>query len=537
GAGGAGGRGGSGGRASSATGGAAGSAMGTGGQAGAQTIADAAGPADADARDGDRRPVDGLDAGVDADAGTTDAADARLPIEVGPPVPGTVTVDLGSPGRTVPKNFAGISVEWPAVQTFLGDGNGGLNAPAIQLLRNFEADGTQVHVRIGGNSTDRTWLARTDQTAPMGASVSVTPTFLATLNEVHKATGTPLILGVNLGLGDPAIAAAQLEAYAAAFAPGVVEAWELGNEPDLYVTTGRRVAPYGVNEYLADAERFLTSLAPLIMNRPLFALPAAAGGGYNIGTIINAQKPRMNMVTVHGYPFSVCGTNPTPPMAADLLSDRATVNFARSYAARLQLATAAGLSFRLGEMNSAACGGAANASDVFAAGLWGAHVMFELASLGVVGLNFHTAGRYSPFVFRNGAPAVQGLYYGMLLFSRTTAAGGKLLPVQVTSTARVRAWATIGTDKVVRIAILNESIATPADLSIKLSAARKEAEVVRLLSPALDAKTGITFGGQTFDGSLDGKPLGTTTRETIQPAGGAYTLRLAQTSGVVLILK
>ena len=96
------------------------------------------------------------DAGVAEPSGTPHRSHRMSAPE--PPI-GSVSVDVTSPGITVPSQFIGLSIEWSGVLAVLSDGMGGANPVTAQLLRNFASDGHQVHLRIGGNSTDRAWLA------------------------------------------------------------------------------------------------------------------------------------------------------------------------------------------------------------------------------------------------------------------------------------------------------------------------------------------------------------------------------------------
>ena len=51
-----------------------------------------------------------------------------------------------------------------------------------------------------------------------------------------------------------------------------------------------------------------------------------------------------------------------------------------------------GLPFRLAETNSCYHGGKRGVSDTFASALWGADLMYQLASAGGAGINFHGGG-------------------------------------------------------------------------------------------------------------------------------------------------
>jgi hypothetical protein len=486
---------------------------------------------------GDAGSGDGPVPPPDARTDDSSSPDGPRPADAGPLL-ATVSIDVDHAGAAVPADFVGLSIEWSQVLTFLGDGQGGANPATVQLLRNFEADGHRVHLRIGGNSTDRTWLAQPGQTAPVGASVAITPEFFSTFKAVHAATGASFIIGLNLGLDDPALASAELQAELAALPAEMVQAYEIGNEPNAY-RGGKRPAGYSFADYQQEVDRFLATLSPLVMDRPRFALPAIQGGFWlgNLSSFVAAERSHLAVVTVHKYPFFVCKPTEIPPTAPDLLTDRATTSFAQPYRQAIQDAFAAGAIFRMDEANSVACGGVAGVSDVFAAALWGADVMFELADLGASGINFHVAGKYAPFLMRNGVATVQGLYYGLLFFSRATASDGKRLPVQVTSGARVRAWATRGSDGAVRVAVLNEELTASGAISIEIGAAHRRGDLFRLSAPTLTAPRGIRFGGIGFDGASDGKPIGTAGGEAlVGDATGRYTLTLPAASGALLVV-
>lgn len=80
-----------------------------------------------------------------------------------------------------------------------------------------------------------------------------------------------------------------------------------------------------------------------------------------------------------------------------------------------------GLPFRLAETNSCYQGGKPGVSDTFASALWGVDLMYQLASVGGMGINFHGGGYgwYTPIAGtpQNGFLA-RPIYYGMLLFRR-----------------------------------------------------------------------------------------------------------------------
>ncbi len=242
-------------------------------------------------------------------------------------------------------------------------------------------------------------------------------------------------------------------------------------------------------------------------------------------------------MTLHRYPYNVCVLGQLgAPTIPDLFAPTATTEYATTFAPAVVTASQAGLKLRIAEMNSVSCGGVPGVSDVFASGLWGADVLFELSSVGVAGANIHTPGHYPVFDFNgpNGALEVRGLYYGMWLFSRATAQHGQLLPATTTSSHQVRAWATLGTDGVARVALINEDLQSPAVVAVSLGNRTVNGLAWHLTAPTLDTATAITFGGQTFDGSTDGNPLGSAQPSTVVLTNGTYRVALSPGSAALL---
>lgn len=478
-----------------------------------------------------------FDAGGDAGVGVDAGLDAGPELDAGPPN-AVIAVDLAHPGAAVPDDFLGLSVEWSHVPDYLSDGSGQPRATVVQLLNNFAADGHHPLLRIGGNSEDRAFWNPAGQPLPAGATVSLDAAHLSILSALHAAAGTRFILGLNLARNDPANAAALVQAASAALGAGAVEAFELGNEPDLYFPNGYRPFYYSPLGYQADFDGYFPQLSTAASNQALFAAPAVYGTAWltGLGSFLTAERGRLRLVTVHRYPLNVCLTSVGIAIPS-LFTAAATTGYATDFATPVQTAAQAGLALRVAEMNSISCGGLAGVSDVFAAGLWGLDAMFQLASIGASGVNLHTPSRYAVFDYdAAGALQVRGLYYAMLLFSRATAAQGRLLPVTVTSQLQVRAWATLGSDGVVRVAIVNEDLAQPAAVSLTVPPRTAQAWQWQLTAPALTSTTAISFGAQTFEGSVDGTASGPAGGAPVGGGGGAYRLALGPGSAAVLVV-
>ena len=449
---------------------------------------------------------------------------------------GTVDVDPNSPGTQIPDDFLGISVEWSSVPDYLGDSAGGARPTVVTLLRTFEAEDHRVSVRIGGNSEDLALWNPLGATPPPGVTINIGPAHLSTLAAVAEVLNTRLVLGLNLALDDPASAASLVNAVYGAIPREAVQAFELGNEPDLYVSDSHhRGLGYGWNAYLADMEAFRDSIAATVPPETPFAAPALSNRSWlpNMSAFCEREKNDLALVTTHVYPFTNCYNLAPGPEA--LLTEYATSSIKASYKPVAAAAHAAGLAYRMAEMSSVSCGGADGVSNVYASALWCADIAFQLASAGLDGLNFHTPAYYAVFTLDpSGAPVVKPPYYGMRFFSLATAQHGRLLPVAVKTPVRVHAWATLGDDGAVRVALINLDLTRDTVISLGVPGRSEAATLVRLRAPALNSRNGLTLGGLTWDGSVDGQPLGTAVSEPVMYDKGAYKVTLPALEAVVV---
>ena len=140
----------------------------------------------------------------------------------------------------------------------------------------------------------------------------------------------------------------------------------------------------------------------------------------------------------------------------------------------MRTAHAHDLPFRVAEMNSASCEGAAGVSDTFASALWALDTMFNMASVGVDGVNFHMlpGSHYELFTVSHDAAGdwqafVHPEYYGLLMFSQAFPPGARLLPVTAPS-GPVKVWATIGVDGVTRVTLINQDTTAEHDVQVTL---------------------------------------------------------------------
>src|SRR3984885_15472733 len=109
------------------------------------------------------------------------------------PAPAFVTVQAGSPGETVPFGFLGLSLEYPSVERYAGTDPAALDPVFLQLVRNLTPGQAPV-LRIGGDSTDRTWWPTPALARPPGVKYAITARWLAvTRGPAPGAGGRPVL--------------------------------------------------------------------------------------------------------------------------------------------------------------------------------------------------------------------------------------------------------------------------------------------------------------------------------------------------------
>ena len=441
------------------------------------------------------------------------------------------TVRIGTTqGQAISPTFMGLSHEWGTAQTMLGDSTTGVNYTYRQLLQNLIAYGSgPLNLRIGGNSTDKT-----------GAPTSTTVQPFA---ELATALGVHFVLGVNLGANNVNLAMDQAKTYVSQMPAGSLDAIEIGNEPDLYSKTGMRTAPYAYQNYIADFNIWKTSITPLLPSgtQLMGASWASSGMLSNIQSYDSSQAKALANFSHHYYVANGQADNPDDI----LLKPSSATNGPKAVAAAVNTTHAYGIPFRMGEMNSLYGGGKEGISDAFESALWAIDTMFEYVNVGVDGVNWHlgNGGSYAAFSFGIHSTdagttytlnSVRPLYYGLLFFQAATGNGAHLLPVTLSTNANLSAWATADSSGTRRLVIINKDTSSTGSVAVSLSG-YSHAKVYRLSAPSYQSKTGVTFAGQTFDGSMNGVLKGTQTVESINESSGVFQIPMPITSAALIV--
>ncbi len=429
------------------------------------------------------------------------------------------------------RGFLGLSLEYQALPAYAGHDPAHLDPVFLALVRALDPGQSPV-LRIGGDSTDQTWWPQPGVLAPLGIRYALTPAWLRVAGAVAARLSAQMILGVNLAADDPGLAALEARNLIAGIGSQFIDALEIGNEPDLYtvlpwyrsrgVSVFARPQPYAMPEYLSEFARWRGALPAVPIAGPALAgLPWLS----QLPSFLSAASP-ISIVTFHRYPLRACEHDPFAadyPTIANLLLDSSSSGLAAQVAQAVTTAHATGAQFRLDELNSAACKGKVGVSDTFASALWALDTLFNLARVGVDGVNFHTlpGSAYQPFSFTESRGAWSGyvhpLYYGLLAFARAFPAGARLLRVSLFSpSGPVKIYATQAAGGQLHVVVINKSPTYPALLHIAIPGTQLPLNVEPLLAPSLASTRGVTLGGASF---------GAATRTGVLPGGLAQRIR------------
>ncbi len=336
-----------------------------------------------------------------------------------------------------------------------------------------------------------------------------------------------MIIDLNLAVRSTVQAAQMARDTVGALPAGSVQAFEVGNEPDLFrfgVVGIRKVRyqnpgvfgwafKYTPQSYVSQFNAYaaaVRSSAPGIR----LAGPASADPSTTWWNGLPAGRGKLALVSVHRYPFAACGPPNTPqyPTSAGFLSAAASTGLAQSVGASLALAHRRHLPLRITELGSASCTGHAGATDTFATALWAPDALFSLLAAGVDGVNVHSRWK-TPNTPLNGVPVPPGatavLRAGHVRTdarTRSSACCGR--PCTASSTLALSAWVVQAQDGSTRALLINKS---RNRLTVGVGLPTRSAAISEALrAPGATATSGLTLGGQTL--GSDGLWHGTAVR-------------------------
>lgn len=465
--------------------------------------------------------------------------------------PVAVTVDPTSAGDRIQPGFLGLSMEYWAIEAYAGKRPQSVNPVFVQLVRNLIPDQVGV-LRIGGVTTDHTWWPVPGVKKSPGLWYKLDPSRLEVMKAVGDEVGAKLILGITFEVDSRALAAVEGQAMLDTIGASRIDAFEIGNEPELYgdpyfafyTHDGHNVVgrprTYGITAFTGDFANIDSGLPRLPLAGPAVG---AANWLADLSNFIDAV-PRLGVVTVHRYPFEACTGNPAAvswPTIPKMLSPLSTVDVAQGVVPWVKVAHAHGLPIRIGEMNNVACGNPPGIPNTFAMALWALDSLYAYAQVGVDGVNVHTwpGAVYNLFSFKKSrgrwSGSVEPEYYGLLLFALGAPAGSHLVAT-ASGNPQVRVWGTGTADGSIRVTLINDNVSSSQHVAIAVKGARSAGSLERLLAPSPSATRGVTLGGQSFGrtttGVLPSPPIGT----PVFPVDGRYDVALPPASAALLTI-
>ncbi len=483
-------------------------------------------------------------------AGTTPALVATGP---------TVRIHSGAPGPPVRSGFLGFSFEFQAVRAYTGTDPAAINPVLVALIRNLTPGQAPV-IRIGGDSTDVSWVPTRGVLAPPYVNYRLSPSWLATTATLAHELGARMTMGLNLAANEPVLARAEARAFARVLGPSALAATEIGNEPNvfskiqiLHTLLGAplyaRPRDYGYPAFRREFAAEAAASGPGPMWGPALAVGPTPVPGSWLHTIPDflARNPDLPVMSIHRYPLRNCFVPPSSPQyptVAHLLADYATRGLAASVTPWIAIAHRQHRRLRVDELNSVACRGKAGVSDVFASALWVTDALFSLVRARVDGVNLHTLphSAYQLFAFRHRAGGweaqVQPVYYGLQLFAQAAPPGSRLLHLTgVAGTRGLSVWATRAIDGTVRVVLINKSATTDHAIALRPPAGlRAAAAIERLTASSVHAHRGITIGGRTYGARTTTGRLAPLRATTVTRRGPAFAISLPRASAALITI-
>jgi hypothetical protein len=466
----------------------------------------------------------------------------------------TLRIAPGS-GRPIRRGFLGFSVEFQAVRAYTGNNPRAVNPVLLQLIRNLSPGQTPT-LRIGGDSTDVSWVPTRGVQPPPYVSYRLTPSWLATTAALAHDLGAQMTMGLNLAANEPALAAAEARAYLKTIGRSSIAAVEIGNEPNVYgkiqilhtllgAPLYARPRDYGYPQFLREFRAEAAASPRLPLSGPALAVGPTPERGSWVQAMPGflRREPRLASMTVHRYPLRNCYVPPSSPQyptVANLLSNYSTSGLAASLRRWIGIAHAQHRPIRVNELNSVACRGKPGVSDTFAASLWVTDALFSLVHAGVDGVNMHTLPNAAYQLFRfshhggHWHARVEPVYYGLQLFAQAAPVGARLIGLHGLHRAPgLSAWATRTGDGTVRVVLINKSQRVSRNVTLRAPGAVRSATIERMQAQSVHSRD-VTLGGRSYGASTSTGRLATPALESVSRGGRGYLVSVPRGSAALI---
>jgi hypothetical protein len=309
-------------------------------------------------------------------------------------------------------------------------------------------------------------------------------------------------------------------------------AFQLCNEPDLFFRNGIRKSDYDFAQFATEWQHFYEVIRQRVPKAP-FAGPDTA---FNNEWLVPFAKRFSDQAAFLSQHYYAEGPPSDPSMTIERLL-RPNPKLVQEFEGMAQTRQDSKLPFRLTETNSCYQAGKQGVSDTFASALWGADLMYQLASVGGIGINFHGGGYgwYTPIAgtARNGFVA-RPIYYGMLLFAE--AGPGHLIESALDSQQDdhlLTAYGLHSDSGSIKAVAFNKDANRAVSLTVDAGVRASKARALRLFAPRFSDTTDVTLGTNpvgasgAWSGEYEAIPVRDGTAEMDLPPASAALLTFA----------
>jgi hypothetical protein len=464
-------------------------------------------------------------------------------------------------GRPLPNNYLGFALTYKPIPGWVGPPSGSVDPVLVQLIRNLVPRGRPL-LRIGGESADHSWWPIPGYRKPFGITYDLAPSWTTAARRLAQAAHARLMLGLNLQADRPKLIKVEAHELLRRIGAKYIQSFQIGNEPDLYsvipwykLLNGHPVPRYskvGTPVYARpptyDPADFAAEVHRMLRVMPKFPI---AGPETNTPAWIEAftrflhPAGRAVTLTTHAYGGNACVKDPKQwmfPSVAHLLSLPASRDQLAGIDHYIGAARRHGDGFRVDELGTITCSGRYGVSNSMASALWVLDTLFSMDDAGVTGVNLHSVkGANELFdpkrTHGHWQTSVGPWYYGALMFTQAAPAGSRLLSVTHGTQAHTRTWATLGRDHIVRVLVINDSVASSARVLVHISAGygHRLGTLELLRARSAYATSGLSLGGRSFGLTTTGVLRPSITRP-VRRRDGAYAVTLPPASAGLLTL-
>ncbi|PWN20807.1 hypothetical protein BCV69DRAFT_199828 [Microstroma glucosiphilum] len=386
-----------------------------------------------------------------ASAGVAVAAAALLAIAPAAQAQSTYTLSLTPPAQStlaspisevLASNFVGFGIEPTSLFEFAGGATP--NPLTYNLLSNMaNYTGVPPHLRIGGNAGDQQVYSNsiggyTIQENPSGDSDQTNaylfgPNYFKVFN--NFPTDTPITYHINLayqGSGWQDLMVSTAAAALDGMTTSKIVGFELGNEPDLFVTNGYRTssnwsaAAFALQWQAVALDIYDNVLKSRNIGTNFFEPAGTAttattnGHPYRIDDLVDSAIAIDNGIYISGWNqhdyYYYVGVSTYTLTTALLLDLSTTVSQFAEWKQQSAQAYATGKAYYLREMNSIGPTGLVGISPTFAQTLWVFNFHLYAATVGVANVHMHMTtyswgAAWLPIQNASTAPHVRSSYY------------------------------------------------------------------------------------------------------------------------------